>query len=75
MPNIAAIDVGSNAIRMAVSRLNIEGGLETLEKLRLPVRLGQDACTAAPIPYPPYPLYLCKKGFLGGLGLSFVPKF
>jgi exopolyphosphatase/guanosine-5'-triphosphate,3'-diphosphate pyrophosphatase len=43
MPNIAAIDVGSNAIRIIVSHLNAEGGLETLENLRLPVRLGQDA--------------------------------
>ncbi len=46
MPNIAAIDVGSNAIRMMVSRLNAEGRLETLENLRLPVRLGQDAFTS-----------------------------
>ncbi len=45
MPNIAAIDVGSNAIRMMVSRLNAEGKLETLENLRLSVRLGQDAFT------------------------------
>ena len=45
MPNIAAIDVGSNAIRMMVSRLNTAGNLETLENLRLPVRLGQDAFT------------------------------
>jgi exopolyphosphatase/guanosine-5'-triphosphate,3'-diphosphate pyrophosphatase len=41
--NLAAIDVGSNAIRMLVSRLNTGGSLETLENLRLPVRLGQDA--------------------------------
>lgn len=46
MPNIAAIDVGSNAIRMLVSRLNPDGKLETLESLRLPVRLGQDAFTS-----------------------------
>jgi exopolyphosphatase/guanosine-5'-triphosphate,3'-diphosphate pyrophosphatase len=46
MSNIAAIDVGSNAIRMAVSRLNADGLLETLENLRLPVRLGQDAFTS-----------------------------
>ena len=47
MSNIAAIDDGSNAIRMMVSRLNTEGRLETLENLRLPVRLGQDAFTSA----------------------------
>ncbi len=46
MPNIAAIDVGSNAIRMVVSRLNADNRLETLENLRLPVRLGQDAFTS-----------------------------
>ncbi|MCX6065032.1 MAG: hypothetical protein NT121_04660 [Chloroflexi bacterium] len=46
MPNIAAIDAGSNAIRLMVSRLNGDGELETLENLRLPVRLGQDAFTS-----------------------------
>ena len=46
MSNIAAIDVGSNAIRMMVSRLNNGGSLETLENIRLPVRLGQDAFTS-----------------------------
>jgi len=46
MSNIAAVDVGSNAIRMMVSRLNTSGVLETLENLRLPVRLGQDAFTS-----------------------------
>lgn len=45
MSHIAAIDVGSNAIRMVIGRLNAEGNLETLENLRLPVRLGQDAFT------------------------------
>lgn len=43
MPNLAAIDVGSNAMRMLVSRLEAGGKLETLENLRLPVRLGEDA--------------------------------
>jgi exopolyphosphatase/guanosine-5'-triphosphate,3'-diphosphate pyrophosphatase len=46
MTNLAAIDVGSNAIRMLVSRLNLDGRPETLENLRLPVRLGQDAFTS-----------------------------
>jgi exopolyphosphatase/guanosine-5'-triphosphate,3'-diphosphate pyrophosphatase len=45
MANLAAIDIGSNAIRMMVSRLEVGGRLETLENLRLPVRLGQDAFT------------------------------
>ncbi len=43
--NIAAIDVGSNAIRMVVARPNSGGGLEILESTRLPVRLGQDVFT------------------------------
>lgn len=43
--NIAAIDVGSNAIRMAVARPMSGGRLEMLESTRLPVRLGQDVFT------------------------------
>lgn len=45
MHTIAAIDAGSNAIRMVVGRLDSEGRLETVENVRLPVRLGQDAFT------------------------------
>lgn len=47
--NIAAIDVGSNAIRMMVARPGSGGGLEMLESTRLPVRLGQDAFTSGQI--------------------------
>jgi exopolyphosphatase/guanosine-5'-triphosphate,3'-diphosphate pyrophosphatase len=43
MQNIAAIDVGSNAMRLVVGRISYKDKLETLENLRLPVRLGQDA--------------------------------
>ncbi len=46
MANLAAIDAGSNAIRMLVSRLDNDGKLETLENIRLPVRLGGDAFTS-----------------------------
>jgi exopolyphosphatase/guanosine-5'-triphosphate,3'-diphosphate pyrophosphatase len=42
MQNIAAIDIGSNAMRMVIGRVDHEGKLETIENLRLPVRLGQD---------------------------------
>ncbi|HEX2698113.1 MAG TPA: Ppx/GppA phosphatase family protein [Anaerolineales bacterium] len=43
MQKIAAIDVGSNAIRMIVGGVNEARELETLENIRLPVRLGEDA--------------------------------
>jgi len=43
MQTLAAIDVGSNAMRLVVGRLSYDDKLETLENLRLPVRLGQDA--------------------------------
>ena len=42
---IAAIDVGSNAMRMVVGRIVFDGKVEVVENLRLPVRLGQDAFT------------------------------
>lgn len=46
MQTIAAIDVGSNAMRMVIGRIVYDGKVETVENLRLPVRLGQDAFTA-----------------------------
>jgi exopolyphosphatase/guanosine-5'-triphosphate,3'-diphosphate pyrophosphatase len=42
LQTIAAIDIGSNAMRMLVGGVNYEGKLEALENFRLPVRLGQD---------------------------------
>jgi exopolyphosphatase/guanosine-5'-triphosphate,3'-diphosphate pyrophosphatase len=45
MQTIAAIDVGSNAMRIVVGRIIYDGKVEVLENLRLPVRLGQDAFT------------------------------
>ena len=45
MHTIAAIDVGSNAMRMVVGRVVYDGKIEIVENLRLPVRLGQDAFT------------------------------
>ena len=45
MQIIAAIDVGSNAMRMVVGRIDYDGKVEVVENLRLPVRLGQDAFT------------------------------
>ncbi|MEJ5225611.1 MAG: hypothetical protein WHV44_14230, partial [Anaerolineales bacterium] len=49
MQNIAAIDVGSNAIRMMVARVTADAALETLESTRIPVRLGQDTFTVGQI--------------------------
>lgn len=45
MDKIAAIDVGSNAIRMVVGGLDSQGEVGTIENVRVPVRLGQDAFT------------------------------
>jgi len=43
MQTIAAIDVGSNAVRLVVGRLGYAEKVETLDNIRLPLRLGQDA--------------------------------
>lgn len=45
MPTIAAIDVGSNAIRLAVANVNADGGYQVAYNVREPVRLGQDVFT------------------------------
>lgn len=43
MQTISAIDVGSNAIRMAVGRVDAtQNKIEVIENIRIPVRLGQD---------------------------------
>jgi len=42
MPNLAAIDVGSNAIRLSIASVDGDRKLTSLENLREPVRLGQD---------------------------------
>ncbi len=39
---IAAIDVGSNAIRLVIGEINGDGEIKVLKKVREPVRLGQD---------------------------------
>lgn len=41
MHTIVAIDIGSNAMRMVIGRAGNGGRLDTIENLRLPVRLGQ----------------------------------
>jgi exopolyphosphatase/guanosine-5'-triphosphate,3'-diphosphate pyrophosphatase len=42
MVNIAAIDVGSNALRMTVGEVNDSWKVKAIENIRIPVRLGQD---------------------------------
>ena len=42
MLNIAAIDVGSNAMRMIVGEVDDAWQVKSVENIRLPVRLGQD---------------------------------
>jgi|SRR5271157_207620 len=46
MQTIAAIDIGSNGIRMVVGRVDPNGQVEVVENIRLPVRLGTDAFTS-----------------------------
>src|SRR2546428_11451718 len=45
MPTVAAIDVGSNAIRLLIANANTNGGHETIYSTRESVRLGQDVFT------------------------------
>jgi exopolyphosphatase/guanosine-5'-triphosphate,3'-diphosphate pyrophosphatase len=45
MQKIAAIDIGSNAIRMIVGQITDSRKVELVENIRLPVRLGQDVFT------------------------------
>ena len=39
---VAAIDIGSNSVRMAVAQVLPDGRIDILERMRRPVRLGQD---------------------------------
>lgn len=39
---VAAIDIGTNAIRMVIAEVDTEGNITTLEQLHRAVRLGQD---------------------------------
>lgn len=46
MPTLAAIDVGSNAIRLLIGKVNGDRSIEIVENIREPVRLGQDVFTS-----------------------------
>lgn len=53
MQTISAIDVGSNAIRMVVGRVNTnQDQVEAIENIRIPVRLGQDVFSVGHIGEP-----------------------
>src|SRR5690349_9772494 len=45
MPTIAAIDVGTNAIRLAIANVTADGSYQPVFNVRAPVRLGQDVFT------------------------------
>jgi exopolyphosphatase / guanosine-5'-triphosphate,3'-diphosphate pyrophosphatase len=49
VPTIAAIDVGSNALRIIIANASTEGGYQTVYSVREPVRLGQDVFTKGSI--------------------------
>src|SRR5438876_2827050 len=49
VPTIAAIDAGSNALRIAIASANTDGGYQTVYSVREPVRLGQDVFTKGAI--------------------------
>jgi exopolyphosphatase / guanosine-5'-triphosphate,3'-diphosphate pyrophosphatase len=49
VPTIAAIDVGSNAIRLAIANANPDAGHQIVYAVREPVRLGQDVFTKGAI--------------------------
>ena len=49
MPTLAAIDVGSNAMRLAIGFMDHSRKLHIVEDLREPVRLGQDVFTKGSI--------------------------
>jgi len=52
MPTLGAIDIGSNAMRLAVGFVDAQRRLQVVEDLREPVRLGQDVFTRGVITRP-----------------------
>ena len=41
--NIAAIDIGSNAIRLVIAKKETSGEITFLKRMRVPLRLGKEA--------------------------------
>jgi hypothetical protein len=53
MQTISAIDVGSNAIRLAVQRVSLDQNkMDVIETVRIPVRMGQDVFSKGTIGEP-----------------------
>lgn len=46
---LAAIDIGSNAIRLVIAKLDLHGDIKILKKVREPVRLGKDTFASGEI--------------------------
>ncbi|HYO65447.1 MAG TPA: Ppx/GppA family phosphatase, partial [Archangium sp.] len=49
-PVLAAIDVGTNAVRLELARPDVEGSLETLHQERDPIRPGEGVFTSGEMP-------------------------
>ena len=49
MERLAAIDIGSNAIRLVIGQIDDHGDMTVLKKFREPVRLGQDVFSGGEI--------------------------
>lgn len=49
MPTLAALDIGSNAMRLSIASVDAEKQITVLDMLREPVRLGQDVFTTGVI--------------------------
>ncbi len=49
MPTLAAIDIGSNAIRLLIAAVHGDRSIQVVENIREPVRLGQEVFTSGRI--------------------------
>jgi len=49
MERLAAVDIGSNAIRLVIGQIDDHGDISVLKKFREPVRLGQDVFSTGEI--------------------------
>src|ERR1700709_427287 len=49
METLAAIDIGSNAMRLVIGSVDDHGDIKSVKKIREPVRLGQDVFASGEI--------------------------